>query len=141
MTSPYLLAQAPTIVVLTQCDRKAELLLFGETDDLSTENVDRLMPKLKQEALDFCFVVKDEVIGPDKNTERSLRFAVLGGLAAQNSQLPCFRTDNELRRDARKYGRGCTTVERLTPTDRERGDGNAQVVANVYSHKPPSKSG
>ena len=99
------------------------------------------MPKLKQEALDFCFIVKDEVIGPDKSTERRLRFAVLGGLAAQNSLPSCFRADNELRRDARKYGRGCTTVERLTPTDRERGNWNVQTVANVYPYKPPSKSG
>lgn len=90
MTSSSLSAQAPTIVVLTQCDRKAEFLLFGETDDLSTENISRLMPRLKQEALDFCFVVKGEVLGPDKNTQRSLRFAVLGGLASQNLLLLCF---------------------------------------------------
>lgn len=83
-----------------QCDRKAELLLFGETDDLSAQNVDRLMPKFKKEALDFCSVVKEEVIGLDKSTKRNLRFAILGGLAVQNLLLPCFGTDNELRRDA-----------------------------------------
>lgn len=133
-------AQAPTIVVLTQLDRKANYLFFGETDDFSPENVKRLMPKLKQEALDFCFVVKDEVIGPDKNIERSLRFAVVGGSAARIPLLPCSGSHNELHRDARKYGRGCTTVERLTPTDRERGNWNVQAIADVYSYKPPSKS-
>lgn len=136
----FFFAQAPTIVVLTQLDRKAQLLLLEETLDFSRKNVERLMPKMKQEALDFC-LVKDEVIGPDKNTERNLRFAVVGGLTAQIPLLPCVGIDSELCRDGRKDGGGITTVERPTPTDRERGNGNVQAVADVYSYKLPSKSG
>ena len=72
--------QAPTIAVFTQLDRKANHILFKKTKDFSRENVKRLMPKIKEEALKFSLAVKGEVIGPDKNTERSLRFAVVGGL-------------------------------------------------------------
>ena len=126
---------------MTHLDRKAQLLFFEETRDYSPENAERLMPMMKEEALDFCLRVKDEVIGPDKNTERNLRFAVVGGLTAQIPLLPCVGIDSGLCRDDRKDGGGITTIERPTPTDRERGNGNIQAVANVYSYKLPSKSG
>ena len=72
--------QAPTIAVLTQLDKKANLILVKKTRVISRETIRRLMPEAKEQALEFSLVVKDEVIGPDKNTERSLRFAVVGGL-------------------------------------------------------------
>lgn len=80
------------------------------------------MPKAKEDALAFSLVVKDEVIGPDKNTERNLRFAVVGGVT---TQFP-YRSALELNRsrNARKNGRDYTTVQRPTPSDRECGTGN-----------------
>jgi len=77
----------PTIVVFTLHDEKTNELL-GELitrsgGDFSVTNIRKLQPEAEKMVRDYCLREKEKIVGQDKTTGPGLRFAVLGGLAAQ----------------------------------------------------------
>ena len=77
----------PTIVVFTLRDEKTDELL-GELitqsgGDISAENIKNFQPLAEKMVRDYCLKEKEKIVGQDKTTGPSLRFAVLGGLVTQ----------------------------------------------------------
>ena len=77
----------PTIVVFTLRDAKAVNLLVElitrSGRDFSAANTKRLQPEAEKMVRDYCLKEKERIVGQNKVAGRGLRFAVLGGLAAQ----------------------------------------------------------
>jgi len=76
------------IVVFTLGDKKAEHLLIerirASGEDLTAANIKSHQPELKKMVRDDCLKEKERIVGQNKIARRGLRFAVLGGLAAQH---------------------------------------------------------
>ena len=76
------------VVVFTLSDKKAEHLLIEQIrasgEDLTAANIKSHQPELKKMVQDYCLKEKERIVGQSKITRRDLRFAVLGGLAAQH---------------------------------------------------------
>jgi hypothetical protein len=79
--------QVPTVVVFTLRDEKTDdvlsELITRSGGDFSAENIEKLRPEAEKMVLDYCLKEKEKIVGQDKTTGPGLRFAVLGGLAAQ----------------------------------------------------------
>ena len=104
----------------------------------SNENIERLMPKMKEEALKFSRRKRRSHWAKQKHrTKPALRSR--GRFAAQIPLLTVLELTMNCR-DGQKYGRGITTFERPAPNDRECGNRDAPTIANVYRDKPPLNS-
>jgi len=74
----------PTIVVFTLRDEKTDQLLSELIgSDFSATNIEKFQPEAEKIVRDYCLEERQRIVGQDKTTRPGLRFAVLGGLAAQ----------------------------------------------------------